>query len=148
MAFAAGALFGGRPGDLFGRRKIFTSSLLLDAVGVLLLLIAAGPALLYAGVLATGVAIGADLPVSLALANDAAPPGRKATMVVFSGMLWLAGIVAVLALSSIMGARGLAGGRILFAHLLLVAVVVLAPARDRRSSTSPLATPGSPWARR
>jgi inositol transporter-like SP family MFS transporter len=49
--------------------------------------VAAGPALLYAGVLVIGVAIGADLPVSLALANEEAPPGRKATMVVFSGML-------------------------------------------------------------
>ncbi|MFE1835664.1 MFS transporter [Streptomyces sviceus] len=126
LAFAAGALFGGRLGDRLGRRKIFTSSLLLYAAGVLLLLVATGPTLLCAGVLATGVAIGADLPVSLALANEEAPPGRKGTMVVFSGMLWLGGIVAVLALSSFMGAQGLAGGRILFAHLLLVAVVVLA----------------------
>ncbi|MEU2289160.1 MFS transporter [Streptomyces sp. NPDC013178] len=125
LAFAAGALFGGRLGDRFGRRKIFTLSLVLYAAGVLLLLVATGPVLLYAGVMATGLAIGADLPVSLALANEEAPPGRKGTMVVFSGMLWLAGIVAVLLLSSFMGARGLLGGRILFAHLLLVAVVVL-----------------------
>ncbi|MEU1183165.1 MFS transporter [Streptomyces sp. NPDC005820] len=125
LAFAAGALLGGRLGDRFGRRKVFTLSLLLYAAGVLLLLLAAGPALLYGGVLATGVAIGADLPVSLALANEEAPPGRKGTMVVFSGMLWLAGIVAVLGLSSFMGARGMLGGRILFAHLLLVALAVL-----------------------
>ncbi|MFC8429597.1 MFS transporter [Streptomyces sp. NPDC057253] len=125
LAFAAGALFGGRLGDRFGRRRIFTLSLLLYAAGMVLLLAATGPVPLYAGVLATGVAIGADLPVSLALANEEAPPGRKGTMVVFSGMLWLAGIVVVLALSSFMGAQGLLGGRILFAHLLLVAIVVL-----------------------
>ena len=125
LAFAAGALFGGRLGDRFGRRRIFTFSLLLYAAGTGLLLVATGPVPLYAGVLATGVAIGADLPVSLALANEEAPPGRKGTMVVFSGMLWLAGIVAVLGLSSFMGAQGLRGGRILFAHLLLVAIVVL-----------------------
>ncbi|MEV4033651.1 MFS transporter [Streptomyces umbrinus] len=125
LAFAAGALFGGRLGDRFGRRTVFTLSLVLYAVGVLLLLVAAGPALLYAGVVATGLAIGADLPVSLTLANEEAPPGRKGTVVVLSGMLWLAGIVAVLTLSSFMGARGLLGGRILFAHLLLVALVVL-----------------------
>ncbi|WP_371583582.1 MFS transporter [Streptomyces sp. NBC_01314] len=125
LAFAVGALFGGRLGDRFGRRAIFTFSLVLYAAGVLLLLLAATPVLLYAGVVITGLAIGADLPVSLALVNEEAPPGRKGTMVVFSGMLWLAGIVAVLLLSSFMGAQGLLGGRILFAHLLVVAVVVL-----------------------
>ncbi|WP_239157640.1 MFS transporter [Streptomyces sp. SID13726] len=125
LAFAVGALFGGGLGDRFGRRKVFTFSLVLYVVGVLLLLVAAGPVLLYAGVVATGVAIGADLPVSLALVNEEAPVGRKGTMVVFSGMLWLAGIVAVLLLSSSMGVRGTTGGRILFAHLLVVAVVVL-----------------------
>ncbi|KUL32161.1 MFS transporter [Streptomyces regalis] len=125
LAFAAGALSGGRLGDRFGRRKIFTLSLVLYAAGVLLLLVAAGPALLYAGVMATGLAIGADLPVSLALVNEEAPAGKKGTMVVFSGMLWLAGIVAVLGLTSFMGAQGILGGRILFAHLLVVAVVVL-----------------------
>ncbi|MFF3371992.1 MFS transporter [Streptomyces sp. NPDC002680] len=125
LAFAVGALFGGRLGDRFGRRTVFTLSLVLYAVGVLLLLVATGPALLYAGVVVTGLAIGADLPVSLALVNEEAPAGRKGTMVVFSSMLWLAGIVAVLTLSSFMGAQGMSGGRILFAHLLVVAVVVL-----------------------
>ncbi|MDX3457908.1 MFS transporter [Streptomyces sp. ME02-8801-2C] len=125
LGFAVGALFGGRLGDRFGRRAVFTCSLVLYAVGVLLLLVAAGPAVLFAGVVVTGLAIGADLPVSLALVNEEAPDGRKGTMVVFSGMLWLAGIVTVLTLSSFMGARGMAGGRILFAHLLVVALVVL-----------------------
>ncbi|MFE8958597.1 MFS transporter [Streptomyces iakyrus] len=125
LAFAVGALFGGRLGDRFGRRKVFTLSLLLYAAGVLLLLIAVGPGLLYAGVVATGLAIGADLPVSLALVNEEAPAGKKGAMVVFSGMLWLAGIVVVLVLSSFMGVPGMPGGRILFAHLLVVAVVVL-----------------------
>ncbi|MFJ9711649.1 MFS transporter [Streptomyces sp. NPDC101234] len=125
LAFAAGALFGGWLGDRFGRRKIFTLSLVLYAAGILLLLVAATPALLYAGVIATGLAIGADLPVSLALINEEAPPGKKGVMVVFSGMLWLAAIVAVLMLSSFIGVQGLLGGRILLAHLLLVALVVL-----------------------
>ncbi|MFJ3622109.1 MFS transporter [Streptomyces iakyrus] len=125
LAFAVGALFGGRLGDRFGRRKVFTLSLLLYAAGVLLLLVAVSPGLLYAGVVATGLAIGADLPVSLALVNEEAPAGKKGAMVVFSGMLWLAGIVVVLVLSSFMGVQGMPGGRILFAHLLVVAVVVL-----------------------
>lgn len=43
LAFAVGALFGGRLGDRFGRRAIFTFSLVLYAAGVLLLLLAATP---------------------------------------------------------------------------------------------------------
>ena len=46
-------------------------------------------------------------------------------MVTFSGPLWLAGIVAVLVFSSIVGSWGALGGRIMFAHLFIVAVVVL-----------------------
>ncbi|MFF4357660.1 MFS transporter [Streptomyces sp. NPDC001604] len=125
LAFAVGALFGGRLGDRFGRRTVFTYSLVLYAIGALLLLVAASPSLLYSGVMATGLAIGADLPVSLALANEEAPPDKKGTMVVFSGMLWLAGIVSVLVLSSFMGVQGVLGGRVLFGHLLVVAAVVL-----------------------
>jgi inositol transporter-like SP family MFS transporter len=125
LMFAAGALIGGRLGDRFGRRRVFTLSLALYAVGVALLLVAAGPVMLYAGVVAVGFAIGADLPVSLALINEEAPPGRKGTLVVFSNMLWLAGIVAVVAVSSVVGSWGVLGGRIMFAHLLIVSVIVL-----------------------
>jgi inositol transporter-like SP family MFS transporter len=77
LMFALGALFGGRIGDRFGRRRVFTSSLLLYAVGVTLLLIVAAPWMLYVGVVAVGLAIGADLAVSLALINEEAPPGRR-----------------------------------------------------------------------
>ncbi|OXM60976.1 MFS transporter [Amycolatopsis vastitatis] len=125
LMFAAGALVGGRLGDRFGRRMVFSLSLVLYAVGVALLLIAAAPVLLYAGVVAVGFAIGADLPVSLALINEEAPPGKKGKLVVFSNMLWLAGIVAVVVLSSIVGSWGVLGGRIMFAHLLAVSVIVL-----------------------
>jgi MFS transporter, SP family, inositol transporter len=125
LMFAAGALIGGRLGDRFGRRLVFSLSLLLYAFGVALLLIGTGPVLLYAGVVAVGFAIGADLPVSLALINEEAPPGSKGKLVIFSNMLWLAGIVAVVVLSSVVGSWGMLGGRIMFAHLLGVAVIVL-----------------------
>ena len=125
LTFAFGALVGGRLGDRYGRRRVFNYSLLLYAVGVAMLAAATGPGLLYVGVVAVGLAIGADLPVSLALINEEAPPGEKGKMVTFSGLLWLAGIVAVLVASSIVGSWGALGGRIMFAHLFIVAVVVL-----------------------
>ncbi|MDX3191276.1 MFS transporter [Streptomyces sp. MN03-5084-2B] len=125
LMFAAGALVGGWLGDRFGRRLVFSLSLLLYAAGVALLLIAAAPVLLYIGVVAVGFAIGADLPVSLALINEEAPPGQKGKLVIFSNMLWLAGIVAVVVLSSVVGSWGVLGGRIMFGHLLVVSVIVL-----------------------
>lgn len=125
LMFAAGALVGGRLGDRFGRRRIFSLSLVLYAVGVALLLVASGPALLYVGVVAVGFAIGADLPVSLALINEEAPPGKKGKLIIFSNMLWLGGIVSAVVLSSVVGSWGALGGRIMFGHLLVVSVVVL-----------------------
>src|SRR3954466_12518339 len=48
LMFAVGALCGGRVGDRFGRRRVFTLSLLLYAIGIAMLLIAVAPWLLYA----------------------------------------------------------------------------------------------------
>ena len=71
------------------------------------------------------IAIGADLPVSLALVAEEAPEGMKGRLVAFSGFLWFIGIIVTEILKAIVGPLGALGGRILYAHLLLVAVVVL-----------------------
>ncbi|GAA4617003.1 MFS transporter [Saccharopolyspora hordei] len=125
LVFALGALCGGRLGDLFGRRRVFTLSLLLYAAGTVLLLLASPVWLLHVGVVAVGLAIGADLAASLALVNEESPDGHKGKMVILSNVLWIGGIVAAQGLSAVVGSWGLVGGRIMFAHLLVVAVVVL-----------------------
>jgi inositol transporter-like SP family MFS transporter len=98
----------------------------LYAAGITALMAAVHPAMLYAGVVLSGIAIGADLPVSLALIAEEAPEGMKGCLVAFSGFLWFIGIIATQILIAIVGPLGALGGRILYAHLLLVAVVVLA----------------------
>ncbi|KAA5835088.1 MFS transporter [Saccharopolyspora hirsuta] len=125
LMFALGALCGGRLGDLFGRRRVFTLSLLLYAAGIAMLLIASPLWLLHVGVVAVGLAIGADLAASLALINEESPDGHKGKMVIFSNILWIGGIVAAMGLSAVVGSWGVLGGRIMFAHLLVVAIVVL-----------------------
>ena len=125
LFFAIGALIGGRLGDRFGRRRVFSVSLLVYAVGSAVLTLAIHPAMLYIGVVLVGSAIGADLPVSLALIAEESPEGMKGRLVVFSALLWLVGIVATVILTVIFSPLGPLGARILYGHLLLVAVVVV-----------------------
>ncbi|MFP5068124.1 MFS transporter [Pseudonocardia nantongensis] len=125
LSIAAGALTGGRLGDRFGRRRVFTVTMLLLAAGTGLLAAAAGPAMLYVGIVLTGYAAGADLPVSLALIAEEAPPGAAGKLVGLSQVLWFAGIITTQLLAVIVGGLGTTGGRVLYLHVAVVAVVVL-----------------------
>lgn len=125
MAFAVGALFGGRLGDRFGRRRVFTWSMVVYAVGAALFAVAGGPTPLITGAVVVGLAIGADLPVSLAMINEQAPEGKKATLVVFSSVLWNIGIAVTMLLSAVLSGLGATGGRVLFGYLVVVALIVL-----------------------
>ncbi|MFC7342900.1 MFS transporter [Saccharopolyspora griseoalba] len=125
ISIAAGALTGGRLGDRFGRRRVFSLTMLLLAIGAGLLAAAAGPVMLYVGVVLIGYASGADLPVSLALIAEEAPPGQAGKLVGLSQVLWFCGIIATQLLSIVVGGMASTGGRILYGHVAVVAVVVL-----------------------
>lgn len=84
-----------------------------------------GVAMLYVATIIVGFSIGADLPVSLAMIAEEAPPGAKARLVAFSHVLWMIAIGTVLATQAVVGGLGVLGGRIMWLHLLIVAVVVL-----------------------
>jgi len=122
---AVGALVGGRLGDLYGRRRVFMVTMALYTVGAALMVVAGGPALLYAGVVLLGLAVGADLPVSLAMIAEEAPEGARGKLISFSHILWLVGILAAQLLGIVIGGMGVTGGRILYAHLTVVALVVM-----------------------
>jgi MFS transporter, SP family, inositol transporter len=125
LSIAAGALTGGRLGDRFGRRTVFSLTMVLLALGAGLLAAAAGPIMLYLGVVLIGYASGADLPVSLALIAEEAPPGQAGKLVGLSQVLWFGGMIATQLLSIVVGDLGSIGGRVLYAHVAVVAVVVL-----------------------
>ncbi|MEB3370036.1 MFS transporter [Saccharopolyspora sp. S2-29] len=125
FSFAAGALFGGRLGDRFGRRRVLTLALVVFAVGAAVLGSASATWMLYPGAILTGLGIGADLPVALALANEAAPRKRKGSMVSLSQVQWGLGIVSVQLVVSFVGHLGAPGARIIFWSLVGVAVLVL-----------------------
>jgi len=123
--FAVGALLGGWLGDRFGRRCVFSTTMLGLLLGTLLLAWAPGPWALYAGTAVVGLCIGADMPVSMAMIAEEAPPGAKGRLVAFSHLLWMGGIIAVLLLQALLGGLGMLGGRLMWLHLSAVCLVVL-----------------------
>lgn len=113
LLFAVGALVGGRLGDRFGRRKVFTVTMVGLAVGIGLLAGAQNVAMLYVATVIVGFSIGADLRVSLAMINEEAPHGAKGRLVAFSHVLWMLAIGTVLALQAVVGDLGVLGARIM-----------------------------------
>ncbi|MFJ9590430.1 MFS transporter [Streptomyces acidicola] len=125
FTFAIGALVGGRLGDRFGRRRVYTVTLLCLVAATTVLALAINSAMLFVGIIVAGFAVGADLPVSLALIAEEAPDKQKGKFVAFSSILWLIGIYGSNALSAAVGGLGATGGRIMFAQITVVALVVL-----------------------
>ncbi|STX05705.1 MFS transporter [Kocuria rosea] len=125
IMIAVGALVGGRLGDRFGRRRVFSVTMVLFALGALVMVLAPSVGVLYLGVVLLGFAGGADLPVSIAMIAESAPQGKQGKMVAFSHLLWMAGILVVQLFGIFVGDMGLTGARILYGHLLVVAVLVL-----------------------
>jgi len=126
FAFATGAIAGGRAGDRLGRRRVLVASLVLYAAGVALLASAWSVSSLALGLVISGLAIGADLPTSLAMVGESAPAGAKGRAIAFTQALWVVGIAATGLLGVLLADLGATAGRLIYLHLLVVAVVVLA----------------------
>ncbi|WP_406005456.1 MFS transporter [Streptomyces sp. NBC_00637] len=124
LTFATGAVVGGRLGDILGRRAVYSVDLVVYAIGVLTILLAPDEAVLFAGVVITGLAMGADVPTSLALMAEEAAAGKQSSTVAYSQTLWLAGVGLVQVLGFFVGGMGPLGAKIMFGHLLLVSLVV------------------------
>lgn len=122
---ALGSVVGGWLGDRIGRRAVFTTTIMVYALGSLLLVWAPSVEALYAGVVLLGLGVGADLPVSLASIAEQNREGSKAKAVQFSQVIWAVGQLVSMVIAIFVGNMGVVGGRILYLHLLLVAIVVL-----------------------
>lgn len=135
LAFAVGAVVGGRLGDSLGRRRVLLASIVLYALGVAVLAAAWDTTTLAIGVVLSGLAIGGDLPTSLAMISEEAPAGSKGRLVAFSQFLWIAGIAGAGMLGLVLADLGVTAGRLLYLHLLVVALVVLTMRLDLRESS-------------
>jgi inositol transporter-like SP family MFS transporter len=125
LAIAAGAVSGGRLGDRFGRRAVFVATMTMVVIGAGILVAAPGFVGLLIGTIVLGLGSGADLPVSLATISEAAPEDTRGRLVGFSQILWFGGILGANLVSAIAGGWGQVGGQVMYAHVGVVALVVL-----------------------
>ena len=120
---AVGAFIGGRLGDKLGRKRIYQIDLLVYALGILLIVFAINPAMLFTGTFIIGVAVGADVPTSLAFVGEAAPDKARGKLLGFTQVAWSFGPVVVLWLAMFLADLGILGIRIVFLQLFVVAIV-------------------------
>jgi inositol transporter-like SP family MFS transporter len=119
-----GALIGGRLCDRLGRKKIYQWDMLVYAVGMGLLVFAVAPWMIVLGFTVVGLAVGADIPASWSLIAEQAPDDARGKHSGVAQVLWYLGPVVVLLMSLALTSLGVLGARIVFAHLLVIALVL------------------------
>lgn len=123
LGCAIGSVFGGWLGDKLGRKFIYQYDLMLYAAGILCLTLAVNWPMLLIGTFIVGVAVGIDVPTSLALVGELAPAKARGKLLGLTQVAWSLGPVIVLLLGTALSGLGLFGIRIIFFHLFLVAVI-------------------------
>ena len=120
---ALGALIGGPLGDRYGRKFIYTYDLILYMIGTAFVIFAVAPWMLVLGVVLTGIAVGAGVPVAWAYIAEEAPSEARAKHVGTAQFAWSLAPALVFLFATFVVPLGLLGTRIVFAHLFVVAFV-------------------------
>lgn len=131
---AIGAFIGGYLGDKLGRKRIYQWDLLVYAAGILCMALSVNSTMLFVGTFIVGVAVGADVPTSLALVGEFAPDKARGKLLGFTQVAWCLGPSVVLWLAMALAPLGLMGNRILFLHLFVVALITWALRRGLAES--------------
>jgi inositol transporter-like SP family MFS transporter len=130
IAAGVGALFGGFLCDRVGRKTIYQYDMLFYAFGMAWLVFAVTPAMVIAGSVLVGLAVGADIPASWSLIAEGAPERRRGAHSAVAQVLWVLGPLVVLLMFFVLAPYGITGARVAFAHLMMLALV-LAVLRSR-----------------
>jgi MFS transporter, SP family, inositol transporter len=134
ISAGVGALVGGWLCDQFGRKRIYQWDLLVYAFGLLWIIFAQEPWMLVVGYVVAGLAVGADVPASWTLIAETAPKRERGKHAGVAQLLWMMGPVIVLVMAFALSGLGELGIRIVFAHLLVVALVLWTMRRGMRES--------------
>lgn len=125
LGVAVGALLGGRLGDRFGRRPVFTITMVVNILALIVLMISPPFAVLFAAALLLGLGTGADLPVSLSTISEAATDENRGKLLGFSQLLWLAGAVVSSIVASSVASLGSLGIAVMFGQIAFFALLSL-----------------------
>jgi len=125
FAIAFGSLFAGTITKTFGLIRSFNWINLFYAIGAAICIFANGFGMLLAGVIITGLASGADLPISLTVvSHDAPDETTSANLVSSTQLFWQVGVFASYICSFIVSTMsGAAGARVVFTILAVCAVI-------------------------
>lgn len=123
ISAAVGALLGGFLADKIGRKAVYTNSMLVYALGICLVLFGTSFPFLLSGYMIIGLSVGADITASWTIIAENAPKKNRARHCGVAQVAWAAGAVVVLLLSVLLGDLGLLGNKIVFGHLLVIALI-------------------------
>lgn len=125
FAIAAGSLLAGNLTKLFGLIRAFNCMNILYAAGALLCVLSGNFSMLLAGLILTGFASGADLPISLTVISHDAPDEKtSAGLVASTQVFWQIGVLGSYAMAFIVSCvEGALGARIVFGILCGLAVI-------------------------
>lgn len=124
ISAGVGALIGGILCDKFGRKKIYQYDMLFYAFGMAWLVFATAPWMIVLGFVLVGLAVGADIPASWSLIAEQAPEDGRGRHSGVAQVLWYLGPVVVLLAGLALASYGLFGIRLIFAHLLILALAL------------------------
>ncbi len=119
---AVGSLLGGAVADTWGRGRTFVLTLAVFSAGAALVAAAHGTTVIVLGAVVMGLAAGADLPASIALVADSAPPAVLGRAIALTHAMWVAGVLVASLLGLLLSDHGVLGLRVTFACLALAAL--------------------------
>ncbi|RHW52099.1 MFS transporter [Bombilactobacillus bombi] len=128
FAIAIGSLLAGQITKIFGLIKSFNWLNLVYAIGAAICVFSNGYSMLLLGVIITGLASGADLPISLTVvSHDAPDESTSASLVSSTQIFWQIGVfMSYLCAFIVSKMSGAMGARIVFSLLSIFALITWA----------------------